>query len=86
MMHSKGPRTFGEALIVAVALGGFLALYAMDKVTFDDIGGFASVLAVALAFYALLLLVRAIFTFMTGGESFWWEKYEERDRKMSMKK
>ncbi len=72
-----GPRTgktFGEAIIVAIALGGFL--YLSSKGPMLTVSGYIVVLAITAAFYAALLLVRAVFTFMTSSDDFWWKKYE----------
>ena len=74
--------TFGETLLAAVGLVGFIVLLDRGHMrTTLDVWMYLKALGVIVAFYALLLLVRALFTFIAGGDGFWWEKYEERDRK-----
>lgn len=72
--------SFGEALIVVTALVGFVALNVRDAVTLDDVWTYSVALGITAAFYTLLLLVRAVFTFMTGEDKFWWEKYAEQKK------
>jgi len=69
--------TFGEALIALVALAGFIIPITQgDYPDWEDFGMYAAVLGLIVGFYAAILLIRAMFFFMTGSDSFWWEKYE----------
>lgn len=72
--------TFGEALIAVTALGGLIALSFRDSLTLSEIWAYAAALGITAAFYTLLLLIRAIFTFVTGDDTFWWEKYAEQKK------
>lgn len=76
-MPPSSRHTIGEALIVSVALLGFFGLVYGGRANVGDLLPLSAVLLVAAVFYGVLLLIRAAFTFMTGGEGFWWEKYEE---------
>lgn len=77
-MELRTKSTFGEALITLGALAGFVFLFSQGKMlTQNSMILYIEALGVLIVFYFLLLLARAIFTFMTGGDSFWWEKYEE---------
>ena len=44
--------------------------------SWNDIAMYAGVLGIIVIFYFLVLLCKAVFTFITGGDNFWWEKYE----------
>lgn len=73
----------GEALLAIIALVGFLALaWNATILSWDDLWMYAGALAIVVVFYFLVLLCRAVFTFMTGAHSFWWEKYEGQNVKM----
>lgn len=72
-----GRTTWPEAALAIVALVGYFAV--AWRSTPLDVRVFIVTLLIIGVFYATLLLVRAIFTFMTGSQHFWWEKYEERD-------
>lgn len=83
-MHHQptGRNTFGEALLAMVALGGLIALAYRGHVnSWSDIWLYSQMLIVIVIFYAVILLIRAIFTFMVGNDSFWWQQYEMENRK-----
>lgn len=92
-MHLPPPRpvsrsTFGEALIVVFVVAGFFVALIQNKISFEDIGTFASFLAAISVFYMALLFFRMLFFWMTGGEriSYPWWKHVEMAEKIKPKK
>lgn len=78
-----GKSTLVEGLIALTALIGFFSLVWLGAIqTIQDVLFFACMLGVIVLFYFLLMLARAIFLFMAGGDSFWWQEYESEWRKM----
>ena len=75
-----------EAVFAGGAMLGAFILIDQGKLsTTADSWMFVQLLCVILGFYALLLLIRAVFTFMVGGDTFWWERYKEEDTKARKK-
>ncbi len=74
----RSRNTYGEALIALVGLAGFIGLIWTGAIdSWSSVWLFTGILGIIIVFYFLLLLAKAIHLFMTGGDSFWWEKYEE---------
>ncbi|MDB4977862.1 MAG: hypothetical protein JWM56_48 [Candidatus Peribacteria bacterium] len=75
---ASGHTIFGEALIAAVGLLGFFLVAGSGRIqVLSDIWPYVGILVVIVLFYAALLLCRAVFHFMAGSDSFWWQKYED---------
>lgn len=76
--HSRGKRTFGEALITFGALVGFFTAYILGKITtWHEVWLIVGMLGLLVVFYWLLLLARFIFIAMVSGteHGFDWEKF-----------
>lgn len=87
--HCAPPRRslLPEALIALVALLGFALAWGLGyDITWNDLWVYTAMLGIIVAFYFLLLLCRAIFIFMTGGDSFWWEKFAQEQKQREKKK
>lgn len=76
-MPSSSRHTIGEALIVSVALFGFFGLVYGGRANVGDLLPLSAVLLVATVFYGVLLLIRAVFTFMTGDDGLWRTQEQE---------
>jgi hypothetical protein len=75
----------GEALVTLGAVGTLGAL--LWKGTIDSMGellAFAIGLLLIAGFYFALLLAHAVYIFMTGADKFWWEKYEDEEKKKKL--
>lgn len=84
---SASRSTLPEALVAAAGLIGFQSLLFLGVIdSWQSVGLYSAMLGITVAFYFLLLLARAIHQFMVGGDTFWWEKYEEQERAKHAKK
>jgi hypothetical protein len=75
---SYSRNTIGEALIAAIALGGFLISFLQGKIALQDLGTFAGFLGLFVGFYFALLFCRMLFYWMTGGDQYPWWEYQQR--------
>ncbi len=60
--------TFGEALIAVTALVGFIIFSVKNVLTLEGVWAYAIALGITAAFYTLLILIRAVFSFVAGDE------------------
>lgn len=85
-MRYTPSKTLGEALIVLAAIASFTFLaWSGNLASVESLWMFAGMLGVIVLFYFLILLAKAIHTFMVGGDTFWWEKYEEQKKAAAKK-
>ncbi len=76
----------GESILTLGAMIGFFTMASQGMLTSRaDLWMFAGMLLVIAIFYFALLLCRAIFHFMAGSDTFWWEKYKEEHEKHGKK-
>lgn len=85
-MRYTTSNTIGETLIVLGAMATFAFLVQSGNLrTTQDLWTFAGMLGIVVLFYFLILLAKAIHTFMVGGDTFWWDKYEEQKKAAAKK-
>ena len=84
MIPRPPTQTIGETLIDLGALASFTFLvWSGNLATPQSLWIFAAMLGAIVLFYFLLLLAHGIYTlmtgrpFMTGDDTFWWEKYQD---------